>query len=184
TNGLAPWRRNPGVGIVTPWRRHRSRWHEAWVHPQERVRSIEEGIRRAGGRVTRGGPYDRWDLELLGGVAGAARLLVVVEEHGEGRQLVRCRVWPRTVGFLPWLAVGLTAICGAAVAARAWTGAALAGALVVVVVATVLAECGHAVAAGVIAFEAMPAPEPPLLGVDGAEASQAPSVAAMAMEDA
>ena len=183
TNGLAPWRRNPGVGIVTPWRRHRSRWHEAWVHPQERVRSIEEGIRRSGGRVTRGGPYDRWDLELLGGVAGAARLLVVVEEHGEGRQLVRCRVWPRAVGFLPWLAVGLIAISGAAVAAHAWTGAALAGALVVVVVATVLAECGHAVAAGVTAFEATPVSEPPLIDVETGT-PHVSTVAAMALEEA
>jgi hypothetical protein len=181
TNGLAPWRRNPGVGIVTPWRQHRSRWHEEWVHAQERVRSIEEGIRRSGGRVTRGGPYDRWDLELLGGIAGAARLLVAVEEHGEGRQLVRCRVWPRAAGFLPWLALALTAITGAAVATQAWTSAALAGVLVGVIVATMLAECGHAVAAALAAFEAAPAP--PLIDT-GAEMPHVPSVAAMALEEA
>jgi glycosyltransferase involved in cell wall biosynthesis len=181
TNGLAPWRRNPGVGIVTPWRQQRRRWHETWVHPQERVRSIEEGIRRSGGRVTRGGPYDRWDLELLGGIAGAARLLVVVEEHGRGRQLVRCRVWPRAVGFAPWLAVGLTAIAGAAVAAQAWTAAAVAGASAAVVIATVLAECGHAVAAGLSAFEAMPVSEPPPLVEVGSEAPHVSNAAAMAL---
>ncbi len=184
TNGLAPWRRNPGVGIVLPFHRRRSCWHEAWRHPQERVRSIEEGINRAGGRVSRGGPHDRWDLELLGGISGAARMLIVVEEHGRGRQLVRCRVWPRVVGFLPWLAVGLSVIGGVALAARAWTGAALAGSLFAVVTATVVAECGHAVAAGLTAFEAMPVSEAPPPVEAGLETSRVSAVGAMAVEEA
>jgi O-antigen biosynthesis protein len=183
TNGLAPWRRNRGAGIVVPLSRRRSQWHEAWVHPQERLRSIEEAIKRAGGRVTRGGPYDRWDLELWGGIAGTARLLVVVEEHGRGRQLVRCRIWPRTVGFFPWLALGLSAVSGIAVAARAWTGAGLAGALLALVVATVLAECGHAVAAGLSAFETMLAAEPAPTVDEKAVAPPLASVATVAMEE-
>lgn len=183
-NGLAPWRRNPGVGMVMPLRRRRSCWHEAWVHPQERMRSIEEGITRAGGRVTRGGPHDRWDLELLGGIAGAARMLIVVEEHGRGRQLVRCRVWPRVVGFLPWLAAGLSAIGGIAVVAGAWTGAALAWVLFVVVAATVLAECGHAVAAGLSGFEAMPVSEARPAFEAETETSRVSTVAAIAVEEA
>jgi hypothetical protein len=183
TNGLAPWRRNPGVGIAIPMRRRRSRWHEVWQHPRERVRHIEDGIKRAGGRVSRGGPYDRWDLELLGGVAGTARLLVVVEEHGRGRQLIRCRVWPRVGGIVPWLALGLTATSGVAMAARAWTGTALAGAALAVLVATVLAECGHAVAAGLTAFEAMPASEPSPAAKEAPVTSHTAAVA-MAMEEA
>ena len=184
TNGLAPWRRHPGVGVVFPLRRRRSRWHEAWRHPQERVRSIEERIKRAGGRVSRGGPYDRWDLELLGGLAGAARLLVVVEEHGRGRQLVRCRIWPRAGGFLLWLEIGLGAVTGIAVAAQAWTGAALAGTLLAVVATTVLAECGHAVAAGLAAFEAMPSAEPAPAVDEETEKARVPAVATVAMEEA
>jgi hypothetical protein len=183
TNGLAPWRRNPGVGIAIPMRRRRSRWHEVWQHPRERVRHIEDGIKRAGGRVSRGGPYDRWDLELLGGVAGTARLLVVVEEHGRGRQLIRCRVWPRVGGIVPWLALGLTATSGVAMAAGAWTGTALAGAALAVLVATVLAECGHAVAAGLTAFEAMPASEPSPQVKEAPVTSHTAAVA-MAMEEA
>jgi glycosyltransferase involved in cell wall biosynthesis len=184
TNGLAPWRRNPGVGVALPVRRCRNHWQEEWLHPEERVRSIEEGIKRAGGRVSRGGPYDRWDLELLGGIAGAARLLVVVEEHGRGRQLVRCRVWPRAVGFLPRLALGLSAVAGLAVVARAWTGAVLAGALSAVIVVTVLAECGHAVAAALGAFEAMPVSDSPPAVEDDAAPSRISTVRAMAVEEA
>jgi hypothetical protein len=148
------------------------------------VRSIEEGIKRAGGRVSRGGPYDRWDLELLGGIAGAARLLVVVEEHGRGRQLVRCRVWPRAVGFLPRLALGLSAVAGLAVVARAWTGAVLAGALSAVIVVTVLAECGHAVAAALGPSVAMPGSDSPPAVEDDAAPSRISTVRAMAVEEA
>ena len=184
TNGLAPWRRNPGVGITVPFRRRRSRWHETWIHPQERVRRIEEAIQRAGGRITRGGPYDRWDLECLGGIAGAARLLIVVEEHGRGRQLVRCRVWPRVGRIVPWFASGLGVTCAATVAARAWTGTALAGTLLSLLVATVLAECGHAVAAGLAAFEAVPLSEPVPSPKQAASTPPAAAVAAMAMEEA
>jgi GT2 family glycosyltransferase len=184
TNGLAPWRRNPGIGIVLPLRRARTRWHEEWLHPADRVRSIEDRIKRAGGRVVRGGPYDRWDLEVQGGVGGAARLLVVVEEHGRGRQLVRCRVWPRAVGFFPWLALILAAMVGVALTARTWTGAALAGGLLAVVVVTVLAECGHAVAAGLDAFEAVRVEPPAPVDDEESETSRAPAVAAMAMEEA
>jgi O-antigen biosynthesis protein len=183
TNGLAPWRRNPGAGIALPLRRSRSHWHEAWLHPEERVRLVEEAIKHAGGRVVRGGAYDRWDLELQGGVGGAARLLILVEEHGRGRQLVRCRVWPRAVGFLPWLALGLSAIGGVAVAARAWTGAGLAGGVLAIVVATLFAECGHAVAAALHAFEALLVSGPPA-AAEEAETPHVPPVAAMALEEA
>jgi hypothetical protein len=184
TNGLAPWRRNPGVGIAVPLRRHRSRWHEGWLHPQERVRAMEEAIKCTGGRVARGGPYDRWDLELLGGITGAARLLVVVEEHGRGRQLVRCRVWPRVVGIVPWIVLVMAAMCGAAVAARTRTGMALSAALLAVLLATILAECGHAVAAGLTAFEAMPVSESPPPVEEGETATSRVSSVAMAMEEA
>ena len=42
-----------------------------------------------------GGDYDRWDVEVRGGVLAAARLFMTVEEHGAGKQLFRFRRWPR-----------------------------------------------------------------------------------------
>ena len=45
--------------------------------------------------VVRGGDIDRWDIQVRLGPLGSARLRVAVEEHGQGRQLVRYRVWPR-----------------------------------------------------------------------------------------
>ncbi len=73
-----------------------------------------------------GGDFDRWDLEVKSGLA-AARLLMAVEEHGQGQQMLRFRVWPR------WSRAGLvlillaTALSLLAVADRAWTMAILFG---------------------------------------------------------
>jgi hypothetical protein len=134
--------------------------------------------------VIRGGPYDRWDLELLGGIAGTARLLVVVEEHGRGRQLVRCRVWPRTTAVATFLAAALAAAAAAATVAHAWSGVALAGAGLAVLCSTVLAECGHAVAAGLAAFAAVPADEPMPASQQGKPSSRVPAIASVAMEEA
>jgi hypothetical protein len=44
--------------------------------------------------VRRGGHFDRWDLEVRNGVFGASRILMAIEDHGSGRQLVRYRSWP------------------------------------------------------------------------------------------
>ena len=43
----------------------------------------------------RGSEFDRWDLEVRGGMFGSARLAMAVEPHGSGRQLLRIRCWPR-----------------------------------------------------------------------------------------
>jgi hypothetical protein len=41
-----------------------------------------------------GNEFRRWDLRIRGGRFGEAALLMVIEEHGQGRQLVRFRLWP------------------------------------------------------------------------------------------
>ena len=51
-------------------------------------------MKTSGAVVVRGGDYDRWDLEVRGGLVGTARAQLVIEEHGEGRQLARLRIWP------------------------------------------------------------------------------------------
>jgi hypothetical protein len=80
-----------------------------------------------GAALRRGGEFDRWDLEIQGGRASSVRLLMAVEEHGHGQQLVRLRWWPR------WsprsLFVCALALVLAALATRdgAWAAAALLG---------------------------------------------------------
>ncbi len=73
----------------------RSFWQEKWRTNESRLEAIEKLVQRLGISAVRGGDFDAWDLELCGGRAGRARIIMAVEEHGSGRQLVRYRVEPR-----------------------------------------------------------------------------------------
>ncbi|MDQ3890001.1 MAG: glycosyltransferase [Actinomycetota bacterium] len=147
TEGLVPWAARPRLAAATlPRRLVRTLWFEQWRPAQERVAKIETSARRPGARVVRGGPYDRWDLELCAGV-GAARLLVAVEEHGRGRQLVRCRVWPRASRATVTAVVVASGLACLAFFAAERTATAVLGALALGLVALTAWECGIAVAA-------------------------------------
>src|SRR5881409_3546582 len=67
----------------------RGRPHEATL------RGLQAKLRDAGRIVRAGGEYDPWDLEVLGGLFGGSRMLVAVEEHAPGNQLLRFRISPR-----------------------------------------------------------------------------------------
>ncbi|HEX2711734.1 MAG TPA: glycosyltransferase family 2 protein, partial [Candidatus Acidoferrales bacterium] len=109
--GLTPWRRG-GLGSVLPRPRHFVTWSEQWKSPEERLQAIEAAIRAQGVVAPRGGNYDRWDLEVRGGLLGGARLLMATEEHGAGKQLLRFRLWPRcsTLGLVTNLLFGTLAV--------------------------------------------------------------------------
>jgi O-antigen biosynthesis protein len=49
--------------------------------------------------VRTGGAYDRWDFEIIAGLFGKARIAVLVEEHGEGKQYLRFRTFPKFTSF-------------------------------------------------------------------------------------
>jgi hypothetical protein len=69
-------------------------WSEQWWAPEHWLRSAESALVAHGLRVRRGSAYDRWDLQVRVGILGMARVLMVAEEHGAGRQLLRFRVRP------------------------------------------------------------------------------------------
>jgi GT2 family glycosyltransferase len=120
----APWRRRASYLGGFPRVRHFAVWSERWRAPEERLRQLEQGLIREGGVVRRGGPFDRWELEVRVGTLGAARLRAAVEEHGSGRQMTRIRAWPKL-----WLAgFGAVALL-ASLAAGAWMDGAPAVAL-------------------------------------------------------
>jgi hypothetical protein len=89
-----------------PLPRTRTAWCECPSSADERLRSVEADLRERGAVVVRGGDYDSWDLEVRGGGLGAARLLMLIEEHGAGMQFVRFRVYPRW----PRMALGATGL--------------------------------------------------------------------------
>ncbi len=93
-DGLTPWRRRGPRVFALPLPHTDTFWAEHWQGTEERVRAVSAALQRAGAFVLSGGDWDRWDLQVRGGVFGKARLRLGIEEHGAGRQLVRVRCWP------------------------------------------------------------------------------------------
>ena len=143
-HGLVPWRRHGKLGFVIPVPRNCVLWSEQWLSLQSRLASLEAALRKQGAVVQKGGEFDRWDLQVRGGLFGAVRGRATVEEHGEGNQLLRFRSWPR---FMPW-SFGLTflvAILAAlAVADGAWVVACLLALIAAGAVASGFADCAVA----------------------------------------
>jgi glycosyltransferase involved in cell wall biosynthesis len=145
--GLTPWRRRGAAPWGPPRASRHEEWTEDWQAMEARLRRVEGSLVAAGFAVERGGATDRWDLEIRGGAFGGARLLGTIEEHGQGRQLVRWlarpRVWMGSVVAVLGL-LGLGAM--AAIDGRGLPAAALAAVAAIIIVRTVV-DAGRSVAA-------------------------------------
>jgi GT2 family glycosyltransferase len=144
-SGLAPWRRRTR-GLGPPWPRTHTVWSERWEDSDQRLQRVEADLKVAGAAVRRGGDYDRWDLEICGGLFGSARLLMAVEDHGAGAQLVRFRCWPR--GSFGGIALGVlfATLAGGAAAAGAWVAGAMLAAITLGLALRIILECSGAAA--------------------------------------
>jgi GT2 family glycosyltransferase len=146
-HGLAPWRRRGSSEGVLPRRQTISIWSKQWQASDDRLLSIERTLRANGASVIRGGDSDRWDLEVHGGILGAMRILMSVEEHGLGQQLVRFRIWP----IFSLLGSLLALVCAnlAAIAAfdQAWAAAFALSLIAAILMLYLLQDCAFAAAA-------------------------------------
>jgi GT2 family glycosyltransferase len=169
-DGLVPWRRPRRWRFTLPMPRRCELWSGTWKAPEERLRFLDAALREHGARVRIGDPCDRWDLHTWGGALGGARLRVAVEEHGRGRQLVRCRVWPRIPRGLPLAVVALATAGTLAAAQHAWLPSAILTALWVMLVTASVCECGIATAGalGAVAAAGEQHPRLVLVGEDDA----------------
>ena len=113
-SALTPWRRHGPGGFAWPRRRVWSVWTETWQPPEARLRRLETLLEADGCLVARGGDYDGWDLEVRAGGLSAVRVLLAIEEHGQGRQMVRFRAQPH---YRPAVGVALAMLSGGAMLA-------------------------------------------------------------------
>jgi hypothetical protein len=125
--GLAPWRRRSVPAFAVPRPRTSNIWSEDWQSPDQRLAGIDTRIRQTGCAILHGGDYDRWDLEVRGGIMGGTRLRLAVEEHGAGRQLVRLRSWPRYSSIGMALTAVLALLATGAIVAGAFAAGAVLG---------------------------------------------------------
>jgi hypothetical protein len=144
--GLTPLRRRGPPGLRIPHPRTITGWSEDWASADKRLKAIEAGLRDSGAVARGGHAYARWDLEVLGGPLGAARVRMALEEHGAGRQLVRLRVWPRLSPLGGAIAVGLGLLGAAALADGAWAVGGVLTTAALVVAVRIAQECAAATA--------------------------------------
>lgn len=112
--GLTPWGRRRLKGFALPLRCEPCIWSEKWMPSTEWLGALESALQEAGAGVFRGGDYDRWDLEVRGGVMGGVRLRLLAEDHGGQKQNLRFKLWPH------WPVASIIVIgCAAVLAAGA-----------------------------------------------------------------
>jgi O-antigen biosynthesis protein len=116
TYGLTPWRNRTNGKSFEPIPNKVSIWQERWRDPNETLRKLLNFLRESGAPVLCGGEFDTWDLEVSGGLFGKSRLRMAVEEHGNGKQMLRFRLWTSHTAFgitLIAMALILTALTAA-----------------------------------------------------------------------
>jgi O-antigen biosynthesis protein len=144
--GLTPWRWR-ALDLALPWPRTSAIWTEHCWAPEKRLQSIEAALRADGAIVLRGGDFDRWDLEIQSGMLSAVRLLMAVEEHGLGRQLVRFHLWPRCSPAALVLTLLCAALATGATLSQAWAVSAVLGLVTVMLGLRTFQECAAATGA-------------------------------------
>ncbi|MBI2953236.1 MAG: glycosyltransferase [Chloroflexi bacterium] len=147
--GLTPCRRCRGPRLSLRMRKTWAIWSEHWQSTEDRVRSVEAALQREGVVVNRGGECDRWDLEVRGGLMGATRMLMAIEEPGAGRQLVRFRWWPKCSPQALVLTLLISLFSVAAALDQAWGAATILGIVAASLATRMYQEC----TAGAAVFE-------------------------------
>ena len=93
--------------FVVPKSRYFNFWSENWKSNEDWLHLIETNLIKSKTKVRRGGEFDRYDLETNVGMFAFCRGLLVIEEHGAGKQLVRlkCRTRYSYFGLIPFIIV-------------------------------------------------------------------------------
>lgn len=99
TYGLTPWRRRgPDPYRFRDLFRHATvltKWSETWHSTEDWLTTMEKTLMDSTVRIRPGGTFDAWDLQIGGGFCSVVRGLLVIEEHGAGRQLLRFKCWTK-----------------------------------------------------------------------------------------
>jgi glycosyltransferase involved in cell wall biosynthesis len=143
-SGLTPWRARGHRDHALPRPASWTVWSQSWRSLESWVRLFEKTLRKGGTVVNRGGDFDRWDLDLRGGLLGRARILTAVEEHGHGSQLVRFRLRPRPARGAMLSSALLAAVAIAAASDGASNAAAVLGLLLLFVLGVTASDCAYA----------------------------------------
>jgi hypothetical protein len=122
-HGLGPWNWRGFVRVV-PLPRVHCLWSEQWEAIESRLTQLEAILKKSGAAVVPGGDFDSWDFSIAGGLFGTVRVVAMVEEHGNGRQLCRFRAWPKPPATVLMVLLALVILAVLAGLDQAWFGSA------------------------------------------------------------
>lgn len=159
-NGLTPWRKRGATFFKFPSPRHDTIWSEFWHPPEKRLVILNDGLHKQGVVAMSGSDFDRWDLEIRGGLFGSVRVLMAVEEHGQGKQLVRFRSWPRINFSILIITFALTTLSITAAFDQATVVSIILGSSAGLLALFILQDCATANASYFHALEQVQAGEP------------------------
>jgi hypothetical protein len=137
---LGPWKWRDLVAVI-PLPTVHSIWSEWWVPIESRLSQLNAILKESGAAVVLGGDFDPWDFTIHGGLFGAIRVVAMVEEHGNGRQLLRFRAWPKPPAAALF---ALVTLAGLAELDHAWAAGASLGVTAGGLGALIYADCAIA----------------------------------------
>jgi glycosyltransferase involved in cell wall biosynthesis len=146
-HGLTFWRRQAGTGYAFPRLWTADIWTKDSQLIEERLESLERTLLKLDAVPIRGNDFDRWDLEVRGGLLGSARLRMAAEHHGSGRELLRIQWWPLASFLAVVLGLTFAGLCGASALDGAWKICALLGGLALLVTVRTIQESARATGA-------------------------------------
>ncbi len=122
-------------------------WSEHWQDASTKLTFLLEKGKQLGAILSQGDSFVRWDLQAAGGAFGSARLLMVIEEHGKGRQMTRFLIYPHCSWvwlsfFTAWTTLGVAALLH-----RAWIAAAMMLSFAIFLGGRIICECGRSTSA-------------------------------------
>jgi GT2 family glycosyltransferase len=125
-HGLGPWNWRNVVRVV-PLPTIYSIWSEQGAAIESRLSQLDAILKESGAATVLGGNFDRWDFSIHGGLFGTIRVVAMVEEHGNGRQLFRLRAWPKPPAAALVVFFALFALAWLAGLDHAWVASASLG---------------------------------------------------------
>jgi GT2 family glycosyltransferase len=142
-HGLGPWKWRDLVA-VTPLPTVRSIWSERWIGIESRLSELNAVLKDSGASIIAGGDFDPWDFTIHGGLFGAIRTVAMVEEHGNGRQLLRFRASPKPPAAALAVLLALATLAGLAELDHAWLAGALLAVTAGAICVLIYADCAMA----------------------------------------
>jgi hypothetical protein len=142
-HGLGPWKWRDLVAVI-PLPTVHSIWSERWVPIESRLSQLNAILKESGAAIVLGGDFDRWDFTIHGGLFGAIRVVAMVEEHGNGRQLLRFRAWPKPPAAALAVLFALATLAALAELDHAWLAGASLGLTAGTISVLIYADCAIA----------------------------------------